>query len=86
MEAVVGKVRRVLDRDISVLVLGETGTGKEVAARLLHEWSERRAHRFIPINCAAIPNELLEAELFGYAKGAFTGSVRAYDGQLAAAG
>jgi transcriptional regulator with PAS, ATPase and Fis domain len=51
----------------------------------LHEWSERRARRFIPINCAAIPNELLEAELFGYAKGAFTGSVRAYEGQIAAA-
>ena len=65
-----------------VLLTGETGTGKEVAARLLHEWSARRARRFVPINCAAIPNELIEAELFGYAKGAFTGSVRAYDGQL----
>jgi transcriptional regulator with PAS, ATPase and Fis domain len=79
------QLARAARTSMPVLLTGETGTGKEVAARLLHEWSERRARRFIPINCAAIPNELLEAELFGYAKGAFTGSVRAYEGQLAAA-
>jgi DNA-binding NtrC family response regulator len=83
--AVLRQLARAARTSMPVLLTGETGTGKEVAARLLHEWSERRARRFIPINCAAIPNELLEAELFGYAKGAFTGSVRAYDGQLAAA-
>ena len=64
-----------------VLLTGETGTGKEVAARLLHAWSERRAARFVPINCAAIPNELMEGELFGYAKGAFSGAMRGYDGR-----
>jgi DNA-binding NtrC family response regulator len=68
-----------------VLLTGETGTGKEVAARLLHAWSARRSKRFVPINCAAIPNELLESELFGYAKGAFSGAVQSYDGELAAA-
>jgi DNA-binding NtrC family response regulator len=66
-----------------VLLTGETGTGKELAARLLHEWSSRGKRSFVPINCAAIPNEMLEAELFGYAKGAFSGAVQAYDGQLA---
>jgi DNA-binding NtrC family response regulator len=83
--AVLRRLARAARTSMPVLLTGETGTGKEVAARLLHEWSERRAHRFIPINCAAIPNELIEAELFGYAKGAFTGSVRSYEGQLAAA-
>jgi DNA-binding NtrC family response regulator len=68
-----------------VLLTGETGTGKEVAARLLHAWSSRRQKRFVPINCAAIPNELLESELFGYARGAFSGAVQSYDGELAAA-
>jgi transcriptional regulator with GAF, ATPase, and Fis domain len=68
-----------------VLLTGETGTGKDVAAKLLHGWSSRRSRRFVPINCAAIPNEMLEAELFGYARGAFSGAVAAYDGQLAAA-
>ena len=68
-----------------VLITGETGTGKEVAARLIHEWSARRGRHFIPINCAAIPNELMEGELFGYERGAFSGAVRRYDGQLVAA-
>jgi DNA-binding NtrC family response regulator len=83
--AVLREVAQAARTSMPVLLTGETGTGKEVAARLLHEWSARRARRFIPINCAAIPNELIEAELFGYAKGAFTGSVRAYEGQLTAA-
>jgi transcriptional regulator with PAS, ATPase and Fis domain len=68
-----------------VLLTGETGTGKEVCARLLHAASARRAGAFIPIDCAAIPNDLMEAELFGYARGAFSGAVQRYDGQLAAA-
>ena len=84
-QAVLRDVARAARTSMPVLLTGETGTGKEVAARLLHEWSPRRQRRFVPINCAAIPNELIEAELFGYARGAFTGSVRAYDGQLTAA-
>src|SRR6478672_7494834 len=83
--AVLREVAQAARTSMPVLLTGETGTGKEVAARLLHDWSSRRARAFIPINCAAIPNELIEAELFGYAKGAFTGSVRAYAGQLTAA-
>ncbi|MGZ3457999.1 MAG: sigma 54-interacting transcriptional regulator, partial [Archangium sp.] len=68
-----------------VLLTGETGSGKEVTARLLHTLGERRTARFVPINCAAIPNELMEGELFGYAKGAFSGATRGFDGQLMAA-
>jgi transcriptional regulator with PAS, ATPase and Fis domain len=68
-----------------VLLTGETGTGKELAARLIHRWSSRRDATFVPINCAAIPNEMMEGELFGSAKGAFSGSVRDYAGLLAAA-
>jgi len=68
-----------------VLLTGETGTGKDVAAHLIHEWSRRRASPFVPINCSAIPNELMEAELFGYARGAFSGAVKDFDGQLGAA-
>ena len=67
-----------------VLLTGETGTGKELAARLVHAWSGRRAGPFIPINCAAIPNEMMEGELFGYVRGAFSGAVKDYPGQLAA--
>jgi two-component system response regulator GlrR len=68
-----------------VLLTGETGTGKEVAARLIHTWSRRAKSTFVPINCAAIPNELMEGELFGYVKGAFSGAVREYEGLVAAA-
>jgi transcriptional regulator with PAS, ATPase and Fis domain len=67
-----------------VLLTGETGTGKELAARLVHGWSGRKKGPFVPINCAAIPNELMEGELFGYVKGAFSGAVRDYPGQLEA--
>ena len=83
--AVVTQAWRVAQTSMSVLLTGETGTGKEVVSRLIHAWSPRHQRRFVPINCAAIPNELMEAELFGYARGAFSGAVQAYDGQLAAA-
>jgi DNA-binding NtrC family response regulator len=79
------QVSRVAPTSMSVLFTGETGTGKEVMARLMHAWSPRHRKPFIPINCAAIPNELMEAELFGYARGAFSGAVQKYDGQLMAA-
>ena len=68
-----------------VLITGETGTGKDVAAHLIHDWSRRRDMPFVPINCSAIPNELMEAELFCYARGAFSGAVKNFDGQLGAA-
>ncbi|HEX6364264.1 MAG TPA: sigma 54-interacting transcriptional regulator, partial [Albitalea sp.] len=76
METVIGKVRRVLNRDISVLVLGETGTGKELLARAIHHDSERARQPFVAVNCASIPETLIESELFGYEEGAFTGARR----------
>jgi transcriptional regulator of acetoin/glycerol metabolism len=76
MDAVITKVRRVLDRDISILVLGETGTGKELLARAIHHDSERSRQPFVAVNCASIPETLIEAELFGYEEGAFTGARR----------
>jgi len=83
--AVLRQASRVAHTSMSVLLTGETGTGKEVMARQIHAWSSRRDRRFVPINCAAIPDDLMEAELFGYARGAFSGAVQAYDGLLMAA-
>src|SRR5213594_3054526 len=76
---------RAARTSMAVLLTGETGSGKELLARLVHQWSPRRERTLVPINCAAIPNELIEAELFGYARGAFTGAAHEYAGQLAAA-
>ena len=74
--------RRVADTDATVLISGESGTGKEVLARFLHQNSTRKDGPFIAINCAAIPENMLEATLFGYEKGAFTGAVQAYAGKF----
>jgi two-component system NtrC family response regulator len=74
MQEVFAMVRRVATVDVPVLVLGESGTGKELVGRALHELSLRREQTFVPINCGAIPENLLESELFGHEKGAFTGA------------
>ena len=74
--------RRVADTDATVLITGESGTGKEVLARFLHDNSSRHDKPFVAINCAAIPENMLEATLFGYEKGAFTGASQAYAGKF----
>jgi DNA-binding NtrC family response regulator len=74
MRAVVQEVRAIADTEATVLLLGESGTGKELVARALHRNSQRRAGPFVAVNCAAIPESLLESELFGHVKGAFTGA------------
>jgi sigma-54 specific flagellar transcriptional regulator A len=75
-------MEQVADKEISVLVTGESGTGKEVVARNLHHHSSRRDKPFVPVNCGAIPAELLESELFGHEKGAFTGAITARVGRF----
>lgn len=75
-------IEQVADSDATVLILGESGTGKEVIARNLHYYSSRRARPFVPVNCGAIPGDLLESELFGHEKGAFTGAITARQGRF----
>jgi len=75
-------VETVAPSAATVLITGETGTGKEVIARAIHQSSPRRQHRFVALNCSAIPENLLEAELFGHARGAFTGAIATRQGRL----
>jgi DNA-binding NtrC family response regulator len=75
-------IEQVADSELTVLIRGESGTGKEIAARSLHQLSGRRDHPFVKVNCAAIPRDLLEAELFGYEKGAFTGAHKTKQGRF----
>ncbi len=85
MRGIRARIARVASSDSNVLITGETGTGKEILAEAVHGKSLRRNKPLIAINCAAIPDSLLESELFGYAKGAFTGADSSSDGKLKAA-
>jgi two-component system response regulator HydG len=82
LREVLERVLRVAPTDATVLLTGESGTGKELVARALHAASRRAPHPFVPVNCAAITETLLESELFGHAKGAFTGAMRARRGLI----
>jgi two-component system, NtrC family, response regulator len=82
MQKVCRTVEKVAPSDVTVLLLGESGTGKELLARALHQLSPRNVKKFVAINCAAIPENLLESELFGYEKGAFTGAAKQTKGKV----
>ncbi len=82
IHTVIGLIHQVAVHDSTVLILGESGTGKEVAARAIHELSPRRNRPLVAVNCGAIPAELLESELFGHEKGAFTGAIAARKGRF----
>jgi two-component system, NtrC family, response regulator AtoC len=82
MDEVRDLIERVSDTDVTVLIRGESGTGKELVARALHERSLRKEKPFVKVNCAALPTELLESELFGFEKGAFTGAIQHKPGKF----
>jgi formate hydrogenlyase transcriptional activator len=85
LRTVLDEVRIVAPTGSTVLIEGETGTGKELIARAIHMHSERRHRPFVKVNCAAIPTELLESELFGHERGAFTGALAQRIGRFEAA-
>ncbi len=85
MRTVVEQVLSLRSSDITILVTGETGTGKELVARAIHAFSKRAAHAFIPFNCASAPRELIESQLFGHRRGAFTGATADFPGMIGAA-
>jgi two-component system response regulator AtoC len=82
MREIEAQARLVAAADIPVLILGESGTGKEVLARYTHKMSSRSQHTFLKVNCAAMPNDLIESELFGYEQGAFTGAMKSKQGKF----
>ena len=85
MQGLLDTARRVATANIPVLITGETGTGKEVLARLIHNYSPRAAKTFLPFNCSATPREMLDAQLFGHRRGAFTGATENFPGVIRAA-
>src|SRR5215510_14779465 len=85
MQRVAELIDRVATTGSNVLILGESGTGKDAAARMIHDRSNRKDRPFVKIDCAALPEELLESELFGYEKGAFTGAAESKPGRFEAA-
>jgi PAS domain S-box-containing protein len=85
MQQVYDQITRAAATDANVFVYGESGTGKELVARTIHKMSKRRDHRFVPVNCGAIPDALFESEFFGHRKGAFTGAFRDKEGFFSAA-
>jgi DNA-binding NtrC family response regulator len=85
MQEVYGKIRSVARSTATIFITGESGTGKELCAQAVHEWSTRAAGPFMPLNCGAIPSELLESEVFGHLKGSFTGAISDKLGAAAAA-
>lgn len=85
MKELFARLRRIAERDTTLFIEGESGTGKELVARAVHMASPRRAKPFVVVDCSSIPRTLIEAELFGYAKGAFTGATQSHPGKFVAA-
>ena len=80
MQGVFKDIGKITKTDYTVLITGESGSGKELVAKVIHDYSSRSNNPFIPINMASLPKDLIESELFGYEKGAFTGAVKKANG------